>query len=158
MFFHGSWLLSQSFSSPGYSHVQIPDDWFIQAPSHSLVLQTLETVVHLCQDHFCFAPLSLSLCGGRHLSGPSQPSSQRLFRSFGCGVGCSPPGRNRFWPLVSGGNTCPQCKGASCGGVRSTVLPSSGSQLHCSGLFRQLDLLGQSLQTGEHSISNPQFH
>ena len=50
MFFHGSWLRSQSFSSPGYSHVQIPDDWFIQAPSHSLVLQALETAVHLCQD------------------------------------------------------------------------------------------------------------
>ena len=50
MFFHGSWLRSQSFSSPGYSHGQIPDDWFIQAPSHSLVLQALETVVHLCQD------------------------------------------------------------------------------------------------------------
>ena len=53
MFFHGSWLRSQSFSSPGYSHVQIPDDWFIQAPSHSLVLQALETVVHLCQDLGC---------------------------------------------------------------------------------------------------------
>ena len=50
MFFHGSWLRSRSFSSPGYSHVQIPDDWFIQASSHSLVLQALETVVHLCQD------------------------------------------------------------------------------------------------------------
>ena len=28
MFFHGPWLRSQSFSSPGSSHVQIPDNWY----------------------------------------------------------------------------------------------------------------------------------
>ena len=75
------------------------------------------------------------------------------------GGGCSPPGHNCFQPLVSGGNSVVlQRKGASCGGVRSKALPSSGSQLYCSGFFGQLDLLGLPSQTGGHSISGPQFH
>ena len=86
---------------------------------------------------------------GRHFSGPSQPSSRLLVRRLGRGVGCSPPGRNRFRPLVSGGSSVVhQRKGASCSGVRSTALPSSSSQLHSSCLFGQLDRLGLPSQTG----------
>ena len=96
---------------------------------------------------------------GRHLSDSSQPSPQLLVRCLGRGVGCSPPGRNRFRPLVSGGSSVVhQRMGTSCGGVRSTALPSSGSQLHSNCLFGQLDSLGLPSQTGGHSISIPQFH
>ena len=94
---------------------------------------------------------------GRRLSGPSQPSPRLLVRRLGRGVGCSPPGRNCFRPLVSGGSSVVQRKGASCSGVRSTALPSFGSQLHSSGLFGQLYSLGLPSQTGGHSISGPQF-
>ena len=52
-----------------------------------------------------------------------------------CGGG-SPPDRNRFRPLVSGGSSVVhQRKGAPCGGARSTVLSSLSSQLHGSDLF-----------------------
>ena len=95
---------------------------------------------------------------GRCLSGPSQPSPRLLVRRLGRGVGCSPLGRNRFRPLVSGGSSVVQRKGASCGGVRSTALPSFGSQLHSSSLFGQLDSLGLPSQTVGHSISGPQLH
>ena len=45
---HGSGLSHSA--SPGNRMCRYLDDWLIQAPSRPLVLQALETVVHLCRD------------------------------------------------------------------------------------------------------------
>ena len=206
MFFHGSWLRSQSFSSPGYMHVQIPER-LVYPGSVSLSgspgfgdgrpsLSGSWCRHHLGKVQFpSVAASGLSGCysGFHSLQGFSLPAeSEKLCLITEAFLFCfiqpvslwrqaslwpkstltSTSGQMlRVWgwmltswtqPLLAFGlrreHYFPQCKGASCGGVRSTALPSSGSQLHCSGLFRQLDLLGLSLQTGEHSISSPQFH
>ena len=43
-------LVSAILHPLGIRRCRYLDDWLIQAPSRSLVLQALETVVHLCQD------------------------------------------------------------------------------------------------------------
>ena len=142
-------------SSPGKSPVSFHcSEWFIWVLlwiplSSGLLPPSREREAMLNRRSVSVLLHSACLCGGRHLSGPSQPSSRRLVRSFGCGVGCSPPGRN---PLLAFGLRREHLSSMQGSLLQwSTVYGTSiFSQLHCSGLFRQLDLLGQSLQTGEH--------
>ena len=75
----------------------------------------------------------------RYFSDLSQSTPRLLVRCLGRGLGSSPPGQHRFRLVVSGGShSVYKCKGASCGGKRTSTIRTSGVQFHSGTFLRQL--------------------